>query len=934
MLKTLLAVGTALAAVFATPAFAGIAVTPSPYGIPVHESLSGTPVEISTNGSGMLVRYVANTTGVNAGGLQGTPVTTKGGFPGYTPRPDGTVPGGGGSGGVGPTINALAAYTTPNSLASGMNASTPAAFSTATATAARVVVDVTSVLPGQPWLGVGAAMTDSSAYVLTNYLSASQKDAALDDWFNPAKGNWTFMRVAIGDSDFVGHPGGQYAYKTYDDAADYSLAGFDASSDLNYIVPRIKEARAKNSNLRIIATPWTPPARYKSNGLLYGNNGIFVANVQNFTTYAQYIVKYLQFMQAQGIPIWAVSSQNEPNVSPVDYPGCIWNPVDLNNFNLNYLRPAMNAAGFNSVLIIGGDAAWADSGTFISSAVNTATFDIAGYHAYAQGGNTGAKNAPNGSIKAVNDGVVAANKPWIMTEMSSGTSSTVGPAVSDIVDYYAKALGVNSVLNGCSGIIFWNATLDQQNNPIHGVISNPLGGAAVTGGLVAVTRAQNNTGALTYNAEYWLLRHFSLVRIGARAVKTSLYGAGVMASAMHNPDNTTFVYLYNPTGNSITTTVTDAVGKRGTVITLAPGDQTSVVYPDPAAGVAAAASAVALVAVGGNAQTSLIVQASANGSPITGVDLYRGTSPGVYSSTPVATFGGSSDPFYTGSFSYNDTGETNGQGYFFLAVIKTAAGNTMTLEATATPSSSAPVAPAHYMSTTATGSAAFVGTTTNIPRDNYVDLACWTNLQTYTADASKTLPIAHTWASGTATGSNSGFLFGMDPSGKPTFLYFTVSKAFGNPVCTVSLNTVYTPGTGIGVWVRPIFNLNTTAVTSVLTPAGATSPYVAAPGSCAYFYSLDSTDGVNGTWNQLGTTITGLSTSSGLSVQGVPNVGHTGGADSIPIGKFYKVVLRNSTGVIWNPDFTVQATGTASFADTVASPNTWTLKTANGASIA
>lgn len=96
MNKTLLAllVSTALATCSASPALAGTAVTISPFGIPVRESNSGMPVELSTNGSGMLVRYVSDTTGVNVNGLTATPVKTKGGFPGFTPRPDGTVPGG------------------------------------------------------------------------------------------------------------------------------------------------------------------------------------------------------------------------------------------------------------------------------------------------------------------------------------------------------------------------------------------------------------------------------------------------------------------------------------------------------------------------------------------------------------------------------------------------------------------------------------------------------------------------------------------------------------------------------------------------------------------------------------------------------------------------------------------------------------------------
>ena len=77
---------------------------------------------------------------------------------------------------------------------------------------------------------------------------------------------------------------------------NFSLAG----PDLTYLIPIIKKILLINPNVKILATPWSPPKWMKSNNSYVGGN----LNTSAYTAYANYFVKYIQAMNAQGINIW------------------------------------------------------------------------------------------------------------------------------------------------------------------------------------------------------------------------------------------------------------------------------------------------------------------------------------------------------------------------------------------------------------------------------------------------------------------------------------------------------------------------------------------------------------------------------------------------------------------------------------------------------
>src|SRR5207248_5029664 len=80
---------------------------------------------------------------------------------------------------------------------------------------------------------------------------------------------------------------------------------------------------------------------------------------------AQYFVKFIQAYRAAGVPIWAVTPQNEPLQPTADYPGMFLTATQEADFVHNYLKPALRAARLGSVRVYGYDYTWAGAETYV-----------------------------------------------------------------------------------------------------------------------------------------------------------------------------------------------------------------------------------------------------------------------------------------------------------------------------------------------------------------------------------------------------------------------------------------------------------------------------------------------------------------------------------------------------------------------------------------
>lgn len=197
----------------------------------------------------------------------------------------------------------------------------------------------------QTMLGMGGSFDHSTCYNLS-LLSESGRNEVIERWVSPERGiGMNLMRVCIGTSDFTGEP-----YYSYDDLpkgnSDPNLDQFSIEKDRAYVLPVLKTALAKNPSLLFFASPWSPPAWMKTNESLRGGE----LKPDCYDAYARYLVRFIQAYAAEGIPIYALTPQNEPRMSDPDYTTCLWNGEQEQVFIRDYLGPAFARNGVKTLI--------------------------------------------------------------------------------------------------------------------------------------------------------------------------------------------------------------------------------------------------------------------------------------------------------------------------------------------------------------------------------------------------------------------------------------------------------------------------------------------------------------------------------------------------------------------------------------------------------
>ena len=155
--------------------------------------------------------------------------------------------------------------------------------------------------------GFGFTLTGGSA-TLINQLPADQQDVLLKELFL-TKGSGigiSYLRLSIGASDLSA------SVFTYDDMpegeTDPELKHFTINEEKKDLIPVLKKIVALNPAIKILGSPWTPPAWMKTNESFIGGS----LKPEYYSVYAQYFVRYIQAMKAAGITIDAITIQNEP----------------------------------------------------------------------------------------------------------------------------------------------------------------------------------------------------------------------------------------------------------------------------------------------------------------------------------------------------------------------------------------------------------------------------------------------------------------------------------------------------------------------------------------------------------------------------------------------------------------------------------------------
>lgn len=190
----------------------------------------------------------------------------------------------------------------------------------------------------QSILGLGSSLEHSTCYNLT-LLPPERRRQVLTDLLDLHDGiGMSLMRICIGTPDFTAS-----SWYSYNDLpvgeTDPELKAFSIARDHEYVLPILREALRINPQLKFFASPWSPPAWMKTNGGITGGR----IDPRHFPALARYFVKFLDAYRAEGIPIHALTVQNEPEYAPPTYPTCRWTAAQQRDFIRDHLGPAFAA---------------------------------------------------------------------------------------------------------------------------------------------------------------------------------------------------------------------------------------------------------------------------------------------------------------------------------------------------------------------------------------------------------------------------------------------------------------------------------------------------------------------------------------------------------------------------------------------------------------
>lgn len=328
--------------------------------------------------------------------------------------------------------------------------------------------------------GFGFTLTGGSAQSI-NKLNSQKRKELLQELFgkNDNAIAISYLRISIGASDLNATP------FTYNDLpagqTDVSLDQFSLNPDINDVIPMLKEILAINPQIKILATPWSPPTWMKDNNNFIGGS----LKPEYYGVYANYFVKYIQKMKQEGISITAITPQNEP-LHPGNNPSMFMSAQQQAVFIKNHLGPAFVSANLPTKIIIYDHNC--DRPDYPLSILNDAAanpfVDGSAFHLYAGDINV---------LSTIHNAFP--NKNLYFTEQYTGSSGTFDGDLK----WHMKNVIIGSMRNWSKVALEWNLANDANFGP-----HTPGGCTTCKGGLTI-----KGTDSFERNVGYYIIAHAS-----------------------------------------------------------------------------------------------------------------------------------------------------------------------------------------------------------------------------------------------------------------------------------------------------------------------------------------------------------------------------------------------------------------------------------------
>lgn len=369
----------------------------------------------------------------------------------------------------------------------------------------------------QEMMGFGGAFTEATAVTLSK-MSKELREKVLNLYFDQDNGiGYNIGRVHIHSCDFAL---GNY---TYVDEGDVALETFSIEHDKELIIPLIHDALGvRGDSIKMLASPWSPPKWMKSNNNMNQGGKLLP---QYFEAWAQYYIKFIEAYEHEGIPIWGLTVQNEPDAVQT-WDSCIYSAEEEGDFIKNHLGPTLHASGHQDKKLL----FWDHNRDIIVERASTVLNDEeaakyiwgTGFHWYV--------SEAFENVEKVHD--LFPDKHLLFTEGCQEGGVQLGAWHTG--ERYGRNM-IGDINSWCEGYLDWNLVLDEQGGPNH--VGNYCDAPII---------ADTINNQIHINSSYYYIGHFSkFVETSSRRLKSSVSSDLVKSVSFINPDQSKVIVIMN-----------------------------------------------------------------------------------------------------------------------------------------------------------------------------------------------------------------------------------------------------------------------------------------------------------------------------------------------------------------------------------------------------
>lgn len=377
--------------------------------------------------------------------------------------------------------------------------------------------------PDQVIDGFGGCFNELGWIALAQ-LRDSDREKIISELFSSDGCNFNFCRMPIGASDYAAE---WYSHNEND--GDYKMEQFSIERDYDYLIPYIRSARKYKPELKLFASPWSPPTWMKFPKAY--NYGRLRMEPQVLKAYALYFKKFIEAYQKEGIDIEQIHIQNEP-FADQKFPSCLWSGEQFRVFIKDYLGPLFEKENMDTEIWFG-----TLNGPEQMKFMPTGDMILESYDEYVDHvlfDRDARKYITGVGYQWAGQHVIQRTRQSFPELKLMQTENECGNG-KNTWEYarYVFNLMRHYLANGVNSYTYWNMVLEPGGRSTWGWNQNSL------------ITIDPDSGQINYNPELYLMKHFShFIKPGAVRLNTKGHWSG-SALAFENPEGEIIVVVSN-----------------------------------------------------------------------------------------------------------------------------------------------------------------------------------------------------------------------------------------------------------------------------------------------------------------------------------------------------------------------------------------------------